>query len=102
MTLSPTINETLKWLATLPISMQNNSGGYSVALNIIIQSPSSPTSWDLGHCQYLPGDNSVLNKCSQPTGSIRLWTEEQIARWIGRQAGRNINFTNRQTGRLKL
>ena len=99
MTLSPTINETLKWLATLPISMQNISGGYSVVLNIIIQSPSSPTSWDLGQCQYLLGDISVLNKCSQPTGTITLWTEEQIARWTGRQAETLILRTDRLTDR---
>ena len=33
-TLSMTINETLKWLSPLPILMQNHSGGDSVALGI--------------------------------------------------------------------
>ena len=40
------------------------SGGDSVALNII--SPRSTISWDLGHRQYLFGDNSAINTFNQP------------------------------------
>ena len=42
MTLSLTMNETLKWLSLLPILMQKSFGGDSVAIGI--ESPSPPTS----------------------------------------------------------
>ena len=47
-----TTNETAKWLASLPISMQNHSGGGSVAL-FWYRLPLSPTSWDFGPHQYV-------------------------------------------------
>ena len=69
MTLTLIVNETLKF-SSLPILMQESlkhkSGGDSVAIGIN-QSPSSPTSWDLGPCQYLFGDKSALNRFNQPT-----------------------------------
>ena len=67
MTLPPTLNETLNWLRPLrplPILMQESfwwwqcSGRYC--------RPLTPTSWNLGPCQYLFGDNWELNKVNQP------------------------------------
>ena len=45
MTLPPTINETQKLLWSLPVLMQSHYGSDSVALGIVLP---SPTSWDLG------------------------------------------------------
>ena len=60
-TLSFTINETLKWLPSLLIWTQDHSGGGNVAWDIV-----SIFSWDLGSHQYLSGDNSALKKWFKP------------------------------------
>ena len=60
-TVTATTNETAKWLASLPISMQNHSGGGSVAL-FWYRLPLSPTSWDFGPHQYVFGDDLALYK----------------------------------------
>ena len=62
MALSLTVNETLKWLSSLPISVQGHSGGDSVALGIVSLFPR-----DVGPSQDLCGDSSALNQFNQPS-----------------------------------
>ena len=59
-------NETLKWLASLPILMLYHSGGDSVVLGI---APASPTSWELGPVSiYIRfGVGGTLNSMKQKT-----------------------------------
>ena len=64
----------------LPILSRSHSGGDSVAVSI--KSP-SPSSWDLGPCQYLFWDNSALNKLKKQTKacSDRLWYISLARKW---------------------
>ena len=63
LTLSLTINQTLKWLSSLPILIQGLFWWYSIMYSL----PIFPTSWDLGPRQFLFGDNSALKRFNQPT-----------------------------------
>ena len=65
MTLDLTINEALKWLSSLSISMySHSSAGRQCSVRYTVF-PLTPTSWDLGPHQYLFGGKSVLNKYIQ-------------------------------------
>ena len=65
-TLSLTINQTLKWLSSLPVLMHNHSGGDSGAIGVPPPTlPSSPTSWDLGSREYLSEVNLTLSESNE-------------------------------------
>ena len=60
---------TSNWPTPMPILLQNNFGGDSIAIGIV--SLSSPASWDLGPRQHLFGGNSALDKTNQHS-SVRV------------------------------
>ena len=62
MALSLTVNETLKWLSSLPTQCRSHCGGDSVAIGIVSLCP-----WDVGPSQELCGDSSALNQFNQPS-----------------------------------
>ena len=84
MTLSRAINETLKWLQSLPILMQH-SGGDIAALDIV---SSSPNSWDLGPRRYLLGDKPALNKLNQPTTNP---SSNHCHNWLRRRSPKTVS-----------
>ena len=75
-TLPLTVNETLKWLSSLPTSSRNNSGGVTVS------SP-SPTSWDLDPYPYLSGTNLALNKHNKQMVQFSCFFVCLFLRWTG-------------------
>ena len=61
MTLTPTINETLKCLSSV-ITLTRRPDDDAVALGIV---PPPPASGELGLCQYLSGHLSALNRSNE-------------------------------------
>ena len=62
--LSINLNETLRWLSSLPIVMQESFWRLQSSVKYTVRI-SFPTSWDLFPRHYLSGHNSVLNTFSQ-------------------------------------
>ena len=84
--MSLTINETIKWLSSVPILMQNRSDGDSVALGI-----PPPPPRDLGPRQYLPGDNSTRTPVSDGKNAMEGRPGVVGGRWL---SVHNLFFAN--------
>ena len=69
-TLPLTINETLEWLSSLPICMQESFWWWRRSNRYSFYSP--PASWGLVSCQCLFRDRSVLNMFNQNQHSLHL------------------------------